>query len=579
MPVEEIGYPQLRDYLAILWQRKLTVLAVTVVATVIAFGYSTSQTPLYQSVAEVIVRPVNLSPLSPSQSAGWIPMETEQRFASSGEVRAVALEKSGPRAANASLGVERVEDSDVLVFRATSADPKAAQVLAQSSAEAYLKIRLDRVIGDLEGAAAPIEEQITELDQQISKVQERLLNTSSESDQLSLEAELNSLYTRRSFREDRLNDLSAPTNLSVGQVVTPAFAPSEPVSPNPRKDATFGFAAGLMLGIGLAFLKDRLDDRIRNRGDLGSHTGVSTVATISRVSSWKNRQWARLIMLQEPDSEAAEQFRSLRTSVLFLLGQMNSKSLMVTSSHSGEGKSTISANLAVALAQAGKRVILVSGDLRRPRVHEFFGVPAFTVYNGVGLSDLLQDGREPVKALVNLHVGAPDRPSPRTESGAPSGGSSSSLRLLLSGQTPANPAELLSRDEARELFVRLENDADIVLIDTAPTLAAADAMTLAPLVGGVVLVANARKITRRAVEEAQHKLTQVGGRLLIAVLNNCNRRQAQGGYYGRYDAYRRQEPVLEPGRPAASEPSDHSREREWGSVVPVGKARRSDHGS
>src|ERR687898_1682233 len=105
MPVEEIGYPQLRDYLAILWQRKLTILAVTVIATVIAFSYSTSQTPLYQSVAEVIVRPVNLSPLSPSTAAGWIPMETEQRFASSGEVRALAVEKGGPRTANASLGV------------------------------------------------------------------------------------------------------------------------------------------------------------------------------------------------------------------------------------------------------------------------------------------------------------------------------------------------------------------------------------------------------------------------------------------------------------------------------------------
>src|SRR5919106_3816537 len=222
MPVEEIGYPQLRDYLAILWQRKLTIVVITMIATASALWYSLSQTPLYQSVAEVIVRPVNVSPLSPNTSPGWIPMETEQRFALSGEVRALALEKGGARAANASLAVERVTDSDVLVFRATSADPKAAHALAQSSAEAYLKIRLDRVISDLEGAAEPIEEQITALDQQISKVQERLLHAEDEGDQLSLEPELNSLYTRRSFGEARLNDLSAPTNPSGGQVGTPA---------------------------------------------------------------------------------------------------------------------------------------------------------------------------------------------------------------------------------------------------------------------------------------------------------------------------------------------------------------------
>jgi Mrp family chromosome partitioning ATPase len=201
-------------------------------------------------------------------------------------------------------------------------------------------------------------------------------------------------------------------------------------------------------------------------------------------------------------------------------------------------------------------------------------VPAFTVYNGVGLSDLLQGERDPVKALVKLHVGLPDRPSPRSDGGD---GSSPSLRLLLSGQTPVNPAELLSQNTARDVIARLENEADVVVIDTAPTLAAADAMTLAPLVGGIVLVADAKKITRRAVEETQHKLTQVGGRLLVAVLNNCNRRQAQGGYYGRYEGYRRHEPPLEAARPAASDASD--RPREWGSVVPVGKTRRSDHGS
>jgi polysaccharide biosynthesis transport protein len=581
MTFEDVGYPQLRDYLSILWQRKLTVIAVTFLAAVTAFGYSISQTPLYQSAAEVIVRPVNLSALAPSTSPGWIVMETEQRLASSGEVRARAIETGGPQTRSASLAVELVTDSEVLVFRATSSDPSAARALAQSSAEAYLSLRLDRVVSDLEGVAGPIEGQIADLDQEISRVQQRLLQTTDDADELTLQAELSSLLTRRNFREDKLNELTVPAARSaVGQIVTPAFEPTEPVSPNPRKDTGLGLVAGLLLGTGLAFLKDRLDDRIRNRGDLETHAGAPTVSAIARVPNWKNRRMARLIMLHEADSDASEGFRSLRASVLFLLSQMDGKSLMVTSSHAGEGKSTVAANLAVALAQAGKRVILVSGDLRRPRVHEFFGVPAFTLNNGVGLSDLLADGRDPLRALMKLNVGAPSTrtrgPLSGTENGRSGDGSSESLRLLPSGHAPANPAELLSRDEAPNLIAQLEDDADIVLIDTAPVLAAADSMTLAPLVSGILLVADAKKATRRAVDEARHKLTQVGGRLLIGVLNNCDRRQAQG-HYGRYEAYRRQEPAMEGGLSTAAEPIDRS--QEWGSVVPVGKARKTEHGS
>jgi non-specific protein-tyrosine kinase len=437
------------------------------------------------------------------------------------------------------------------------------------------------VVGDLEGAASPIEEQIEDLDQEISRVQQELLQTSDDADELSLQAQLNSLLTRRNFREDKLNELTVPTNRSaVGQIMTPAFEPTEPVSPNPQKDTGLGLVAGLLLGTGLAFLKDRLDDRIRNRGDLEAHSGAPTVSAIARVTNWKNRRMARLMMLHEADSDASEGFRSLRASVLFLLSQMDGKSLMVTSSHAGEGKSTVAANLAVALAQAGKRVILVSGDLRRPRVHEFFGVPDFTLDNGVGLSDLLEDGRDPLRALIKLNVGAPGTRVRGTLSGTENGrsgdGSSENLRLLPSGHPPANPAELLSRDEAPNLIAQLEDDADIVLIDTAPVLAAADSMTLAPLVSGIVLVADAKKATRRAVDEAQHKLTQVGGRLLIGVLNNCDRRQAQG-HYGRYEAYRRQAPAMEDGPSTAAEPIDRS--QEWGSVVAVGKARKTEHGS
>jgi capsular exopolysaccharide synthesis family protein len=195
---------------------------------------------------------------------------------------------------------------------------------------------------------------------------------------------------------------------------------------------------------------------------------------------------------------------------------------MVTSANAQEGKTATTANLGVALAQSGKRVILVSADLRKPRLHRFF-----RSQNGMGLTNVLAGEKNALEVLNWVGV--------------------ENLRLLPSGPVPGNPAELLGSEAMESLLRELQEASDFVLIDAAPVLPVADAMTLTPLVDAVLLVADARSTTRGAIEQARQQLDQVNARVIGTVLNNFDPSKAAytHQHYG-YESYRVEDPVSRP---------------------------------
>jgi capsular exopolysaccharide synthesis family protein len=201
---------------------------------------------------------------------------------------------------------------------------------------------------------------------------------------------------------------------------------------------------------------------------------------------------------------------------MFASAQRNMKVLMVTSPGAGEGKSTTAANLAVGLAEAGKRVILLSADLRNPRAHEFFGLK-----NYVGLSNALSGEVKPWEALLT-----PDKLD--------------TLRVMASGPVPSKPAELLQSERMGELLSQLRDVADFVIIDTAPVLIVADALAVAPLADGVLVVADAQGTNRGAATHAREQLDQVQAAVMGAVLNNFDPSKARyySYYYYGYYPYR-----------------------------------------
>ena len=188
------------------------------------------------------------------------------------------------------------------------------------------------------------------------------------------------------------------------------------------------------------------------------------------------------------------------------------KTIMVVSAIAGEGKTTTAANLAVSLADANKRVILVSADLRKPRIHRFFDLE-----NSVGLSNVLAGEVKPWEALQD----------PRVDN----------LRVMASGGIPARPSELLQSEQMGELIVELREVADFVILDTAPILLVSDALSLAPLVDGVLYVADSEATTRGAVSHAREQLEQVGAPILGAALNNFDPSKGRSYYYPYYYPY------------------------------------------
>jgi len=217
--------------------------------------------------------------------------------------------------------------------------------------------------------------------------------------------------------------------------------------------------------------------------------------------------------MDQPKSAVSEAYRTLRTSVMFSALQKGGKTIMVVSATAGEGKTTTAANLAVSLADAGKRVILVSADLRKPRVHRFFGLE-----NTVGLSNVLAGEVKPWEALQDPKV--------------------DNLRVMASGGIPARPAELLQSEQMGELIVELREVADFVILDTAPILLVTDALALAPLVDGVVFIADSQGTTRGAVAHARENLEQVNAPILGAALNNFDPSKGRSYYYPYYYPYR-----------------------------------------
>jgi capsular exopolysaccharide synthesis family protein len=220
-----------------------------------------------------------------------------------------------------------------------------------------------------------------------------------------------------------------------------------------------------------------------------------------------NRSTPDLVTLTQPRSAAAEAYRTLRTSLEFSSLDRELRTVVVTSSAPDEGKTTTLANLGVALAQAGRRVLLVDADLRRPALHRAFGLP-----NAAGLTTMMLE--ESALARPPLQAG-------------PVAG----LRLLTSGPLPPNPAELFAGRRMDDILARLRDEADLVLFDAPPLIAVADATVLAARVDGVILVVQAEKTRREHVQRAKTMLDRVNAHLIGAVLTEVKLDRSVS-YYG-----------------------------------------------
>ena len=289
------------------------------------------------------------------------------------------------------------------------------------------------------------------------------------------------------------------------RVVDHAEVAASPVSPNIFNNLLMALFGGLMFAIGLAFAFEYADDRIKNPDELKKHLGLPFLGMVPALFD-KNAP-PPLIGKGVPNN-FAESFRSIRTNVLFSSTDQGGRLVVITSSTPGEGKTTVSTNVAVALAQAGHRVLLIDADMRKPRVHQVF-----------------EAGLTP--GLSNLLVGN------ATASEAIHESSTSGLWIMPAGTHPPNPAELLGSKRFKDFAAFLMQYFDWVIIDTPPVMAVTDASLAANLAHGVLFVVGSEMTSRRIAQRAVEQLEMGQARFLGAVLNRVDL-EHNAYYYSRY---------------------------------------------
>lgn len=546
----------LGEYVQVLRRRKLSIVVFTILGVAAAVFYASRQTPIYESTARVLATSVILQ----SASTGTVPsvnMETEQSLVSSESVircaqlildqkaftRAPSLTELNlvevcsaealadvdlDRSLTRDLEVGAVPQSNVMTVSYLDPVPRSAQGSAQAFALAYTHIKTDQAVALLDQLRAPLLKTQEDLTKQIAGVNKDIAdllakqqedaqaelppNPADQQQFLNLQSELTNLQQQLQNTTLQLQGLD-PSKINPPQVILPAQEPIDPVSPQVMLIGLAGLLVGLVIGVAVAFVRERLDDSLRERADLETALGAPVLAIIPKVIGWRRKQEARLVARDQPSGAGAEAYRTLRTSVSFLAMQRGMKTIMVCSPTAGEGKTTTAANLAWVLADTGRRVVLVSADLRKPRLHRFFGAS-----NDTGLSSILAGEAQPWECIPDLGI--------------------ENLRVLPSGPVPARPAELLDSERMADLLAGLSEVADFVILDTAPVLLVADAVALAPLVDGILFVADGSQTSRSAVLHSRDRLEQVGGNVIGAVLNNFDPRKSRTYRYYGYGYYR-----------------------------------------
>lgn len=284
------------------------------------------------------------------------------------------------------------------------------------------------------------------------------------------------------------SDGASPIKLSI---ITPAVAPSHPSAPDVRINLIVGLLVGLTAGLAAALLRSTMDSRIRGESDLRRVTNAPLLGGIAfdpRASK------SPLLTQAAHQSNRSESFRQLRTNLQFANVGGKAKTILLTSSLPGEGKSTTATNLAISLAQTGKTICIIDADLRRPMIDTYLGLDrnaglTTALVGNADITDLLQPWGD------------------------------DNLFVLTSGQIPPNPSELLGSDEMRQLLLRMEESFDAIIIDAPPLLPVTDAAVLSQYVDGVVMVVGAQTLTHHVLEKALHALEMVSARVLGVVLN------------------------------------------------------------
>ena len=490
-----------RAYLVMLWRRRVLIALVVVPMVAAAVLLSLRQTPLYEAKTQLLVDPSALRSLSQADASSRLDPDlvvaTEIQVLKSRPVKDAV---EGSLGAVREVGASRVGETLIVEVRGQSTDPDRAARVADAYAASYTELRRTEANAQLFMLTDEIQRKIQQLQTEMDRLDPR-----------ADAARRDALIGQQSRFRERLNqlDVEAAARSSAARIVAPALVPTSPVKPRPVRNVAVALFFGLLVGVGLALLLEFLNDSIRSKDDVDLVPGASPVLGVIPLVRSRRGDDGHLVSLDRFDEPSGEAFRALRTSVQLLAGGNGARTIELTSAMPQEGKTTVTTNLAVVLASAGRRVVLVDCDFRRPMVHRAFGLsPA------VGVTSVLADGVPLEEALQDVA----EVPG---------------LRVLAAGPMPPDPADLAGSQRLSHLLFELQSQADFILLDSPPVLPVTDATLLALWVDATITVVRAGSTRRNELREALDLLRQARAPVMGTVLNGAavGDSYAAGYYY------------------------------------------------
>ncbi len=482
-------------------RRRILIVAVAVLAGAGgAYFVSKGQDPEYTASAKLLLKGPPVSSSVPVY-APPLPDAAPDResLVTRGEVlqgteRRLAREIGKGRAAEAvdSLSAFSGEDSEVVELTATSSSPEVAALAANALAQVNIDFRKAQTLRDIERAQEADREEIGKL------------NPSDPSDAIALSRVQQDLSILRGAES---------TADGEAEIVERATPPASPSSPKPRRNAFIGAFGGLLLGLALALVREQLDRRVRHSKGLEEAFGLPVLASVPKSRAFGAQNGKALEQLPGREAEA---FQLLRANLRYLNTDRELRSVVVTSTGVGDGKSTVSLNLAKADAAVGRRVLLIEADIRRPKLGGQLGI-----HSTEGLSLYLSDKSKALAEVVHQVPVGHHRDGP---------GSANTLDVVVAGHIPQNPSELIDSDRMRALIHEAEEDYDLVVIDTAPATMVADAISLMSEATAVVIVGRVGRITSSEADAMREQLERIDAPAFGLVANFAANAAGKYGY-------------------------------------------------
>jgi succinoglycan biosynthesis transport protein ExoP len=508
----------IRDYARLLLRRKWIVLGAIVLLPAIAVTLALRQPAVYRSTATVATKEGNLAAIvsgiqdnsfyaDPNRLA-----QTQIHLAETPLVAARVLKRAriegDPNALLGATAITADPNADILAFTVADHDRNRAEHLANAYAKEYTILRAQLDTQSLRQARSDILKRVAELEAEGRGAYASSLN-----------AKVDQLQT--------LQELQG----SNAVIARPAENASQ-IAPRPKRDGVIGLALGLILGLGLAFLRDALDTRVRAAEVVAARLGLPLLARIPEPPR-KLQRAEELVLFKEPTSVRSEAFRMLRTNMEFAALDRDMRSIMITSALEREGKSTTIANLAVVAARAGKRVVLIDLDLRRPRIDKFFKLEGQPGLTNVVLGHATL---EEATARVAISGDGPGTPAAGNGHARVDG----ILDVIPSGPIPPDPGEFVATTALANILETLAYRYDLVLIDAPPVLHVGDALTLATKVSALLIVTRLPAMRRPILNELSRVLDTCPTPKLGFVLSGAHTDGGYGqGYYYYYSSERR----------------------------------------